>query len=138
MTNGNFDLGLLVLRLWFGLEMAIVHGLPKAQKLISGDMGFPDPLGIGSGMSLGLATFGELVCGLLIAVGFFTRLSTIPYIITMLVAGLLFHFDDGWGKIVVPMHYAIAGIVLLIAGPGRFSLDHRMFVQKHGNWDGEA
>ena len=130
MTKGNIDLALLVLRLWFGLEMAIVHGLPKLMKLINGDFGFPDPLGIGSGLSLGLATFGELIGGLGIALGFFTRLSAIPYLITMLVAGLVFHIGDGWGKIAVPMHYAVAAIVLLIAGPGRYSLDHKLFVSK--------
>ncbi len=130
MTKGNIDLGLLVLRLWFGLEMAFAHGLPKLMKLINGDLGFPDPLGVGSGLSLGLATFGEFVCGLLIAVGFFTRLSAIPYLITMLVAAFIVHLDDGWGKISGPLLYAVPIIVLLITGPGRYSLDHKLFVRE--------
>jgi len=130
MTNGNIDLGLLVLRLWFGLEMALMHGLPKLIKIINGDMGFADPLGIGMGLSLVLATFGEFICGLLIAAGFFTRLSCIPFIITMLVAGFITHGDDGWGKMALPMMYVVAGVVLLITGPGRYSLDHQMFVRK--------
>lgn len=123
MLKTNTDLGLLLLRLWFGLEMAIAHGLPKLNKLLAGDLGFPDPLGVGSGISLGLATFGELVCGLLIAVGLFTRLSTIPYMITMLVAGLIFHIDDGWGKIASPLMYFVPALVLFITGPGKHSLD---------------
>ena len=132
MTNGNIDLGLLVLRLWFGLEMALAHGLPKLMKIIDGDMGFADPLGLGMGTSLVLATFGEFVCGLLIAAGFFTRLSCIPYIITMLVAAFMMHADDGWGEMSFPLLYAVAAIVLLITGPGKYSLDHRMFVSKTG------
>lgn len=137
MTNGNFDLGLLVLRVWFGLEMAIMHGFPKLMKLVNGNgPGWLDPLGVGGTMSLSLATFGELVCGVLIAVGFFTRLSVIPYIITMLVAGLIFHGDDGWGDIAKCLNYAVVGIALLFTGPGRYSLDHQLFVRKHGQWGG--
>lgn len=132
MTNGNIDLGLLVLRLWFGLEMAFAHGLPKLMKIINGDMGFADPLGLGAGTSLVLATFGEFICGLLIAAGFFTRLSCIPFIITMLVAAFITHGADGWGKMSFPLMYAVAAIVLLITGPGKYSLDHRMFVSKTG------
>jgi putative oxidoreductase len=130
MTNGNIDLGLLVLRVWFGLEMAFMHGLPKLMKVLNGDMSFGDPLGIGVGVSLVLAVFGEFVCGILIAAGFFTRLACIPYIITMLVAGLLVHGGDPWGKIALPLMYVVAAIVLLITGPGRYSADHQFFVRK--------
>lgn len=135
MTNGNIDLGLLILRLWFGLEMTFAHGLPKLMKILNGDMTFADPLGIGMGLSLVLATFGEFVCGLLIAAGFFTRLSCIPYLITMLVAAFITHGGDPWGKMAYPLMYAVAAIVLLITGPGRYSLDHRLFVSKTGRVD---
>lgn len=130
MTNGNIDLGLLILRVWFGLEMAFMHGLPKLMKIINGDMGFADPLGIGMGLSLVLATFGEFICGILIAAGFFTRLSCIPFIITMLVAAFITHLGDGWGKMALPLMYVVAAVVLLITGPGRYSLDHQLFVRK--------
>lgn len=136
MTNGNIDLGLLVLRVWFGLEMTIAHGLPKLIKIINGDMTFADPLGIGMGSSLVLAVFGEFVCGILIALGFFTRLSCIPFVITMLVAAFVTHWGDPWAKMSFPLMYAVPAIVLLITGPGRFSLDHQLFVRKHGAWGG--
>jgi putative oxidoreductase len=119
MTNGNIDLGLLILRIWFGLEMAFVHGWPKLMKVFSGDMTFADPLGLGMGVSLVLAVFGE-----------FTRLACIPFMITMLVAAFITHGDDGWGKMALPLMYVVAGVVLLITGPGRYSADHRFFVRK--------
>ncbi|CAH0999495.1 hypothetical protein LEM8419_00795 [Neolewinella maritima] len=127
MTKGNIDLGLLILRLWFGLEMAFAHGLGKVIKIFSGNFQFADPIGIGAPASLILAGTAEFVAGLLIAVGFFTRLAAVPYLITMLVAAFLVHAANGdeWGKIATPLHYAIAAIVLLIAGPGRYSLDYR-------------
>lgn len=130
MTNGNIDLGLLILRVWFGLEMAFMHGWPKLMKVINGDMTFADPLGLGMGVSLVLAVFGEFICGILIAAGFFTRLACIPFIITMLVAAFITHGDDGWGKMALPLMYVVAAVVLLITGPGRYSADHQMFVRK--------
>lgn len=130
MTKGNIDLGLLVLRLWFGLEMAFAHGLGKMIKIFSGNFQFADPLGVGQTTSLILAGSAEFFGGLLIAVGFFTRLAAVPYLITMLVAAFVVHLGDGWSKMAVPLHYAIAAIVLLITGPGRLSLDHKLFVEK--------
>ena len=130
MTKGFIDLGLLVLRVWFGLEMAIAHGWPKLMKLLAGDYSFPDPLGVGSGISLGLAVFGEFVCGILIAVGFFTRLSAIPYLITMLVAAFIQHGGDPYSKKAAALMYAVAAIVILLTGPGKYSLDYQLFVRQ--------
>lgn len=132
MTKGNIDLALLILRLWFGLEMAFGHGLGKITKIFSGNFEFGDPIGIGPEVSLVLAGAAEFIGGLLIAVGFFTRLAAIPYIITMLVAAFLVHYAGGdpWGRVATPLHYAVAATAILIAGPGRYSLDHKMFVDK--------
>ncbi|MCP9236591.1 DoxX family protein [Lewinella sp. JB7] len=134
MTKGNIDLALLILRLWFGLEMAFAHGLGKVIKVVNGNFQFADPIGIGTAPSLVLAASAEFFAGILIAIGFFTRIATIPYIITMLVAAFLVHAANGdeWGRIAGPLHYAVAAISILIAGPGRYSLDHRLFVEKVG------
>ena len=131
MTKGNIDWGLLLLRVWFGLEMAVAHGWGKFEKILAGDMTFADPIGLGQGFSLVLVTFAELICGVLIAVGFFTRLSVIPYLFAMFVAAFVVHWGDGWGKMSGPLMYAIPAIVLLITGPGRYSLDHRLFVRTY-------
>jgi len=123
-TTTNIDIGLLILRLWFGLEMVIAHGWPKLRNFLAGETDqFLNFLGLGTHLSYGLAVFGEFVCGLLIAVGLFTRLSTIPYMITMLVAAFLVHWDDGWSKMSFPLMYFIPALVLLITGPGKYSLD---------------
>ncbi|MEM8583045.1 MAG: DoxX family protein [Bacteroidota bacterium] len=126
--SSSTSLALLLLRLWFGLEMLIAHGIPKWNKILSGDLGFPDPLGIGSELSLYLVTFAELVCAAMIAVGLKARLATLPYLFAMLVAAWL-HFDnpeDGWSKVAYPLHYFMAALAVLIAGPGRYSLDQKL------------
>ncbi len=132
MTKGNIDFALLLLRVWFGLEMAFGHGLGKMMKIFAGDFAFGDPIGVGPEFSLILAGTAEFIGGILIAIGLFTRIATIPYIITMLVAAFLVHYaaGDPWGRIANPMNYAVAATAILIAGPGRYSLDHKMFIDK--------
>lgn len=120
------DLGLLVLRAWFGGTMAFVHGLPKLEKLLAGDFAFADPIGLGPAASLALAVFGELVCGLLIAAGLFTRLASIPAIITMAVAAFVTHGADPFQKKELALAYGFAYLAIALAGPGRFSLDARL------------
>ena len=132
MTKGNIDIALFILRVWFGLEMAFAHGWPKMLKVINGNFEFGDPIGVGPTLSLILAASAEFIGGILIALGLFTRLATIPYIITMLVAALLVHYaaGDPWGRIANPLNYAVVATAILIAGPGRLSLDHKLFVDK--------
>ena len=111
--------------------MLIKHGLPKLQKILNGDLGFPDPLGIGSTLSLYLATFGEFICAILLILGLKTRWAAIPYAITMLVAA--YHHwdgDDGWSRIANPLHYMVAAIALYLAGAGRFSMDYQLTQQR--------
>lgn len=116
------DLGLLLLRLTFGLMMA-GHGVGKVQNLIAGKTGFPDPLGIGSVPSLALAAFAEFLCALAVAVGFKTRWAAIPVVVTMLVAAFIFHAGDGWQKQEFPLLYAAGFLALVFTGGGRHSLD---------------
>lgn len=118
------SVGLLVLRLGVGLSMALAHGWPKVGRLLGDDpIRFADPFGIGETPSLVLAIFGELGCGLLIALGLGTRLATIPFAVTMLVAMFYAHGDDPWRMKEPAFLFLVPAITLLFAGPGRLSLD---------------
>lgn len=104
--------------------MAIVHGLPKVGRLLgAAPIKFPDPFGLGASVSLALASFGEFVCGLLIAVGLFTRAATLPLAFTMLVAMFYAHASDPWSKREPAFMFLVPTLALLLAGPGRYSLD---------------
>lgn len=119
------SIGLLVLRLGTGLSMALAHGWPKLTRLLGDDpIRFADPFGLGPTPSLALATFGELACGLLLALGLGTRLAAIPFAFTMLVAIFHVHWDDPWSDKEHPFLFLVPAIVLAITGPGRYSLDH--------------
>lgn len=117
--------GLLVLRLGTGLSMAIAHGWPKLERLLGeGPIRFADPFGLGPASSLALATFAELACGLLLALGLGTRLAAVPFAFTMLVAIFHVHGDDPWSDKEHAFLFLVPAIVLAITGPGRYSLDH--------------
>jgi putative oxidoreductase len=131
------DVGLLTARVGFGLFMAFGHGLGKLQNYSAYSAKFPDPMGIGSELTMALAIFTELVCGILLATGAFTRLALTQLIVTMGVAAFIFHWSDplfappGQAGKEFALIYFIGFLTLFIAGPGRFSID-RLIVNKWG------
>lgn len=118
------NIGLAVLRIAPSLMM-LTHGYPKFQKLISGNMEFADPIGIGSGPSLFLAVIGEFLAPILIIIGYKTKFATIPALITMLVAAILVHGADPFKTQEKAWLYAVIFAVILLVGPGKYSLDKK-------------
>lgn len=123
----NKDISLLFLRVSFGATMLFSHGMPKLLKYNQMKNSFPDPLGIGNSASLILTIFAELLCPLFICLGVKVRITTLPIIITMLVAAFIIHAGDPFTKIEFPLLYAFAFIGILISGPGKYSLDKKVF-----------
>ncbi len=121
------DIGLLILRVTFGLMMAFGHGWGKMGKLVGeSPIQFADPLGIGVGPSLFLAGTAEFLAAFFVAIGLKTRAASVPVVITMLVAAFLQHADDPWGKKELALTFAIPFLVLFFTGGGRYSVDHWM------------
>jgi len=118
----NVNIGLLLLRLSAGGFM-LSHGYPKLQRLLSGDMGFGDPLGLGPEVSLVLAVFAEFFCSILLMLGLGTRLATLPLIVTMAVAAFIAHGSDPFGRKELALMYLVSYVVILLNGAGKISLD---------------
>lgn len=124
------DVGLLVVRLWFGVVLAMGHGYGKVTDLSKmtasvARHGLPMPAVLGA-----VASFSELVGGLMIAVGLLTRLAALPVIGTMLVAAFQVHAADPFARKELALCYAVAALAVLVAGPGRYSLDALLFGPK--------
>lgn len=125
----GLDLGLLIGRVSFAAMMLLAHGLPKLQKYSAISDKFPDPLGVGSPLSLSLAIFSELFCSALVILGLGTRLAATQLIITMAVAAFLVHSGDpffaapGQKSKEFALMYLTAFMVIFLAGPGRYSID---------------
>ena len=118
----NNHLASLILRLGFGLPMLLQHGWGKAVKYSALSTSFPDPLGVGSELSLILAVGAELVCAGLLAVGLFTRLVSVPLIITMVVAFFMVHAGDPFGKKELSFIYLMGYCSIFFLGGGQYSL----------------
>lgn len=120
------DLGLLVLRIGASIFM-IAHGYMKIQHFSEMQDQFISFMGLSPSISLCLAIFAEFFCSLLLIAGLLTRLAVIPLIVTMLVALLMAHEGDAFGKGGPATIYLIIYVTLLLTGPGRFSADKALF-----------
>ncbi len=127
-TYVNF--GILVLRLALGISM-VYHGYVK---LLSGAAGLYKvgamlaPLGVSGYFEVfgALSAFSELLGGILLALGLFTRLGS------LLLAGVLFtatilHIDAGFFAWDYPSQMGFAALAIFFMGGGRYSVDCSLF-----------
>lgn len=115
--------GLLVLRVGIGCLM-LVHGIAKIRGYSDMVNEFPDPIGLGSQLSLILAIGAEAGCSLLLIAGIGTRLAAIPLAFTMGVALFFVHAEDPWNVKELAAVFLLVYVSLMLLGPGRFSVDH--------------
>ncbi len=121
-----FDLAILFMRIFIG-AMMLTHGIGKLQNYNAIVNSFPDPLGIGSAVSFAIITFVEVGCSVLIIMGLFTRLATLPLIFGMFVATFIAFPDKSFAAGELSFVYMGIYIMLLISGGGRYAIDAFMF-----------
>ncbi len=120
----NIDIALLLLRVSIGIFM-LTHGTGKFMKFFADEpITFADPLGVGVTISLALAVFAEVFCSVFLIFGIATRLSSIPLIITMLVAAFISHADDPFNVKEKALLFLLVYVVLAITAAGKFSIDN--------------
>jgi len=122
---------LLAVRIIFGL-LLLSHGIQKWNAFSELSSSFPDPLGVGSQISLSLTIFGELVCSLGFIFGILYRLAMIPMIFTMLVAFFVIHGQDPFAVKELAFIYLAVYIIMYIVGPGKYAIDHFLTKQNKG------
>lgn len=125
------NFGLLFYRLALGVSM-FYHGYLK---YVSGEQGLYkvgamlSALGVPSGFEaiLGtIASYAEMVGGILLIIGLFTRIGTLLVVGTLAVATIL-NLNGNFFSWDYPSQMAFGAIMLFFAGAGRYSLDKALF-----------
>lgn len=130
------DLGLLVIRIVLGLGYIFVHGRPKlfgGPELWAKVGSAVSYLGINFSFTVWglLAACAEFFGGLLILLGLFFRPAGFFIVLTMLVAANRgFITGGGLSSVAYPLELGITILGLLFTGPGKYSLDYRLFGRK--------
>ena len=125
------NFGLLFYRLALGISM-FYHGYLK---YVSGEQGLYkvgamlSALGVPSGLEVILGTiasYAEMVGGILLIIGLFTRIGTLLVVGTLAVATIL-NLNGNFFSWDYPSQMAFGAIMLFFAGAGRYSLDKALF-----------
>lgn len=122
-SANSFNLAMLLLRLATGLLILSYHGLDKLQNFSAMEESFYSFMGLGSKVTLIIAIFAEVFCGLFVILGLFTRLAVIPLIFMLLVTVFSVKADMPFMKTELDFLYLAPFIVLLLCGPGKISID---------------
>jgi putative oxidoreductase len=125
----NTDAGLLLLRIGAGLTLFLRHGWEKVSTLSLINPHFPDPLHIGNNATWTIALLSDGICSLLIILGVGTRWLSFFCFFNISIAWALVHHFVFVGKSAGADHgelivlYLWSFLVLMVAGPGRYSVD---------------
>lgn len=115
------DFGLLILRVFAGLSLALAHGLdklpppPQFMSMVEA-LGFPRE-------AAWLSGFAETVGGLALAAGLATRPAALLIAINMSVAAFLQGANDPYLRQELPFLFLAVALMFLLVGGGRFSTD---------------
>lgn len=123
---------LLFLRLSVGVQLAAFHGWDKYQAYAQRVATFPDPLTIGHKNSLVGTVVAELACGALLALGAMGRVMALVVGFSLTLTLFWHQTGDSWRRRETTVLYLAASVVLLIFGPGKYSLDGYVRGRKGG------
>ncbi len=125
MSKWYHDVGLLILRVLTGLFMAS-HGYGKIftegrmEQFTEGvaEMGFPLPI-----VFAWSAALSELLGGLLLAAGLFTRYAAFLIFCTMTVAAFIAHGDDPFSVKEKALLFWTISLAVMFLGAGQYAVD---------------
>lgn len=124
------DCGLLALRLTAAIPLFLKHGTEKLFRFHHMMGFFPNPLHLGVMPSLLFATLSDGICTLLIIVGFATRWAALVCFLNIAVALVFVHhfaiFGPQGDHGELMLLYLGAMVMLILAGPGKYSVDRLM------------
>ena len=124
------DMGLLFLRVSFGLSLLLKHGIEKVTGFSEMVKTFPDPFHLGLHVSLAIATTSDVIAAGMLIAGFATRPAALFVACNIGVAWVFVHKaqffgpDADHGELCVL--YLCGCLAVLLCGAGHFSIDARL------------
>ena len=129
LNDTGINSALLILRL-VSASLMIPHGYKKLMHFSEKSEDFMNFMGLSSEISLALVVGAEFFCAILLGVGLFSRMAVIPMVVAMLVAAFDAHEGEIFGDGETAFLYLACYVTVLIAGPGKWSLDYLLFEPK--------
>jgi putative oxidoreductase len=121
------DLAPLILRLF--LAFVLIYGTQDnvfhRERMIEfrdflAHNGFPMPMAAAV-----LSAYAQFLCGILLALGLFTRLASAVVVINFVVALVMVHLRTPFNANIAPLAMLAGGIFFVLYGAPRYSLDAR-------------
>jgi len=129
MPGNNFSpsasSGLLLMRVGSAALLVFGHGWGKLVHFSEKAPKFADPLHIGTGRSLALTIFAEVICATLVGLGFATRFASAVIVIMFTVITFVVMRGAAFDDRELAMIYAMPFLCLMFTGGGAYALDTR-------------
>ncbi|MCL7987304.1 DoxX family protein [Sphingobacterium sp. lm-10] len=127
MNSKNYHVGLLVLRLNFGILM-LFHGVHKLLNGVHHVQDMLSEIGLPSFLAYGVH-IGETIAPILLIIGFRTKIAASAFTLVMLVAFAMAHTENffelgkagAWQHELVAL-YLFGGLGLFFTGGGKYAL----------------
>lgn len=115
------DLGLLILRLFAGLALALAHGMGKIPP--SGFAEWMSASGVPM-IFVWLCIIAEFGGGIFLALGLLTRPAAFLIVGNMVSALLIAHRGQSFGEMELPLFFLATAVCFVLVGAGRYSVDN--------------
>jgi putative oxidoreductase len=123
--SSSASFGLLLMRVGASALLLFGHGWGKLVHFSEKSATFADPLHIGHSRSLALTVFAEVICAILVGLGFATRFAAAVLVIQFAVIVLVVMHGAPFGDRELALIYAMPFLCLMFTGGGAYALDTR-------------
>lgn len=128
LGNTANNIAILIFRVLFAWELLTVHGLKKIQKGPQAEPEhIPNPLQLPEKLNAAVAQFADTIVPFFVALGLLGRLALLPTIGVTAVGYFVVHRHDSREVRDVPFMYTLCLLLLLLIGPGTYSIDHYIY-----------
>lgn len=125
--HSNYNSAILLFSRFASGLLILPFGWSKLQDYENLSQNFFDNIiGIGDEPALLLCIFAQLICPFFLMTGFLTRIAGF-FLFFHMIPATGYHFTDPIGKVGFPLAFLLIYFILMMSGPGKYSLDNILF-----------